>query len=108
MHEEVLDARFLLENERVHFGLILDLKSHTVVVGERIISDSLVLGVNFLKSTSSKPDSSQKSNIPEVTNKDLALDFSRGVSFEATCKSKFGHPVTLANACLFWKSLFQT
>jgi hypothetical protein len=26
MHEEVLDARFLLEKERFHSGLILDLK----------------------------------------------------------------------------------
>jgi hypothetical protein len=95
MHEEVLDARFLLEKERFHSGLILDLKSHIVFVGERIISNSLVLGVQLLKSTSSKLDNSRKSNISEVTNKDLALDFSRAVSFEAACKSKFGHPVPL-------------
>jgi hypothetical protein len=42
--EEVLDARFLLENEKIHSGLMLDLKFHTVVVGERIISDSLDFG----------------------------------------------------------------
>jgi hypothetical protein len=75
MQEDVLDARFLLENEKIHSGLILNLKSHTVVVGERIISDSLAFGVQLLKSTSSKLDNSQKEN--------LALDFSRGVSFEA-------------------------
>jgi hypothetical protein len=57
----------------------------------------LDLGVQLLKSTSSKLENSQKSNISEITNKDLALDFSRGVSFKASCKSKFGHPVTLAN-----------
>jgi hypothetical protein len=44
MQEEVLDARFLLENEKIHSGLMLDLKFHTVVVGERIISDSLDFG----------------------------------------------------------------
>jgi hypothetical protein len=81
MQEEVLDARFLLENENIHSGLILDLKSHTVVVGERIISDSLAFGVQLLKSTSSKPDNSQKDNNSDVSHKNLALDFSRGVSF---------------------------
>jgi hypothetical protein len=93
-----LDARFLFENERVHPGLILDLKSHTVVVGERIISDSLVLGVNILKSSNSKPDSHQKTNISQGTKDVLALDFSKGVSFQAACKSNFGHPITPANA----------
>jgi hypothetical protein len=98
MQEEVLDARFLLENEKVHSGLILDLKFHTVAVGERIIADSLDLGVNILKSsctkqTSSTSDSPTSLGVP-------ALDFSKGAAFEATCKSKFGHPITIANHSL--------
>jgi hypothetical protein len=107
MKEEVLDARFLLENERVHSGLIIDLKSHAVLVGERIISDSLVQGVHLLKSSNNYSHSSQERNGAGVYHKDLALDFTRGISFEAACKSKFGHPVTLANfshrkAFLWW------
>jgi hypothetical protein len=95
MQEEVLDARFLLENEKIHSGMILDLKTHTVVVGERIISDSLEFGVNLLKSSSATVHHDK--SIPENLQEDLALDFSAGLSFEATCKSKFGHSVTLAN-----------
>jgi hypothetical protein len=85
-HEEVLDARFLLENERVHPGLILDLISHTVVVGERTISDSLALGVNILKSSNSKPDSHQKTNISQGTKDVLALDFSKESLFKQHAK----------------------
>jgi hypothetical protein len=78
-----------------------------VLVGERIISDSLVLGVQLLKSTNSSSHISQGSNDAGFSHKDLALDFTRGISFEAACKSKFGHPVTLANfshrkAFLWW------
>jgi hypothetical protein len=96
MQEEVLDAIFLLENEKIHSGLILDLKSHTVVVGERIISNSLDYGVQLLKSSSPK-ENYQKDFSSVTSHKNLALDFSRGVSFEAACKSKFGHSVTLVN-----------
>jgi hypothetical protein len=96
MQEEVLDARFLLENEKIHSGLILDLKSHTVVVGERTISNSLDYGVQLLKSSSPK-ENYQKDFSSVTSHKNLALDFSRGVSFEAACKSKFGHSVTLVN-----------
>jgi hypothetical protein len=107
MKEEVLDARFLLENEKVNSGLIIDLKCHTVLVGGRIISDSLDQGVHLLKSSSISSNISQDSYDSGVYHKDLALDFTRGISFEAACKSKFGHPVTLANfshrkAFLWW------
>jgi hypothetical protein len=98
--EQVLDARFLLENERVHSGLILDLQSHTVVVGERIISDSLALGVDILRSSSSKPDNQQNNNVSQGTDHVPALDFSIGISFQAACKNKIGHPITLANGSL--------
>jgi hypothetical protein len=99
--EQVLDARFLLENERVHSGLILDLQSHTLVVGERIISDSLPLGVDLLKSSSSsEPINQQKNNTSQGTSHVPALDFSIGISFQAACKNKFGHPITLANGSL--------
>jgi hypothetical protein len=81
----------------VHSGLILDLKYHTVAVGERIISDSLVLGVNLLKSSCPQQVNSPNNCLPEASHKDLALDFSKGVSFESVCKSKFGHSITLAN-----------
>jgi hypothetical protein len=92
--EQILDARFLLENERVHSGLIMDLQSHTVVVGERIISDSLALGVDFLKSSPPKLDSIPQQNPPLGTSHVPALDFSIGASFQANCKNKFGHDVT--------------
>jgi hypothetical protein len=98
MNEEVMDARFLLGDERVHSALILDLRSHTVVVGESFISDSLELGAHMLKSTPSNLGNTHTSITSEVAHKDLAFDLSRGVSFEATCKSKFGHSVTLANS----------
>jgi hypothetical protein len=97
MQEEVLDARFLLENERVHPGLILDLKSHTVSVGERIIVDSLAQGVNMLKSSCSKQDNSTTSCSTTFSPGVPALDFSKGISFEAACKSKFGHSITISN-----------
>jgi hypothetical protein len=86
---------FFLKMKKIHSGLMLDLKSHTVVVGERIISDSLEFGVNLLKSSSPKVHSQKL--LPEKSQVNLALDFSSGVSFEAACKSKFGHPVTLDN-----------
>jgi hypothetical protein len=92
--EEVLDARFLLENERIHSGLMLDLKTHTVVVGERIISDSLDHGVQMLNSSSPK-ENSLKDFSTVLSHKNLALDFSRGTAFEEACKSKFGHSVNL-------------
>jgi hypothetical protein len=92
-----LDARFLLENERVHSGLILDLKSHTVAVGERIIADSLAQGVNLLKSSYTKQDNFTTFRSSTGSFEDKALDFTKGISFEAACKSKFGHSITITN-----------
>jgi hypothetical protein len=37
----MIDARFLLINEKVRTGVILDIKVCTVLVGERIISNSI-------------------------------------------------------------------
>jgi hypothetical protein len=63
-------------------------------VGERIISDSLALGVDFLKSSPSKLASIPQQNTPQGTSHVHALDFSIGASFQANCKNKFGHDVT--------------
>jgi hypothetical protein len=48
--EQVLDARFLLLNEKVCSGLSLDMQVFSVLVGERISSDSIVHGRELLNS----------------------------------------------------------
>jgi hypothetical protein len=44
----MIDARFLLINEKVRTGVILDIKVCTVLVGERIISDSIEQGISMI------------------------------------------------------------
>jgi hypothetical protein len=39
--------RFLLKNERIFLGMVLELLVHKVAVGERIIIDHRDLGINM-------------------------------------------------------------
>jgi hypothetical protein len=86
--EQVIDARFLLINEKVRTGVILDLKVCTVLVGERIISDSIEQGISMISK-----DSVQKGlavSLDSPTCNGICLDFSIGKSFADNCMAKFG------------------
>jgi hypothetical protein len=48
--EQVLDARFLLLNETVCSGHTIDIQVFSVLVGERISSDSIDHGIRLLNS----------------------------------------------------------
>jgi hypothetical protein len=95
--EQVLDARFLLINERIRTGQFLDLKVFTVLVGERIVSDSIVQGLKMIQPASAPDKSQLLKELPpeshEIVQDYFALDFNKGKKFASSCMEKFGHPV---------------
>jgi hypothetical protein len=94
----VLDARFLLVDERIKSGQFLDIKIFTVLVGERIVSDSIDQGIKMIHPTSTL-DNSQLADVSptvpptEKTQELFALDFDKGKLFASGCMKKFGHHV---------------
>jgi hypothetical protein len=95
--EQVLDLRFLLIDERIKTGQFLDLKNFTVLVRERIVSDSIDQGIKIILPTTTL-DNSQLVNVlpsvsPEKIQDSFALDFNKGKIFASACMEKFGHHV---------------
>jgi hypothetical protein len=95
--EQVLDARFLLINERIKTGQFLDLKIFSVLVGERIVSDSIDQGIKMIHPTTALDKSQLLKELPsesrEKVQDSFALDFNKGKKFASTCMEKFGHHV---------------
>jgi hypothetical protein len=102
--EQVLDARFLLLNEKVQSGQTLDLNVFSVLVGERVVSDSIQLALQVDR-TSSVPRSFVEAvvNSPRsqedfsVSQGDVfkSVDFKQGQGFALDCLKKFGQKVNM-------------
>jgi hypothetical protein len=89
--EQVLGASFLLLNEKVRSGQLMDITVFTVLVGEHIISDSLVRAIKMSKPNpldlpSVEQDASSEEHIEHFSG----LDFNPGRIFEEACLTKFG------------------
>jgi hypothetical protein len=99
----VLDARFLLVNDKVIPGQLLDLNIFTVLVGDRVLSDSIVhaLQMNISCSPISYAEAVSGPVIKQVNNSSLpseafkGLDFKQGKDFANDCLKKFGQHVNL-------------
>jgi hypothetical protein len=68
--EQVLDARFLLLNEKVRPGQLMDLNFFTVLVGQRVISDSIVHALQMNNPSSSFHPSVEAVVSPNVVQVD--------------------------------------
>jgi hypothetical protein len=91
--EQVLDARFLLINERIRSGQFFDLKVYTVLVGERIVSDSIDQGIKMMNLSSVVEEPQFPSKLNEAVQDNFALDFDKGKKFASTCMDKFGYHI---------------
>jgi hypothetical protein len=101
--EQVLDARFLLVNEKVNPGQLLDLNIFTVLVGDRVLSDSIEHALqrdnsctpNSYAEVVSGPVTKHVNNpfLPSEAFK--GLDFEKGKVFANDCIKKFGQRVNL-------------
>jgi hypothetical protein len=115
--EQVLDARFLLLNEKVCSGTSLDMQVFSVLIGERISSDSIDHGIKLLNSDNGEFPSLRKDHnssaevvAPNMhrsfaqvvssvshahdapgTSLPVAFDFAKGLAFSKEVHSKFGH-----------------
>jgi hypothetical protein len=100
LDEVIIDARYLLENEKVLTGCTLEMTAHKVCVGAS-------LNVNDVRkvqndSVDAAPPSSVAPSLDfshKIQNAFVdatpapSLDFGRGIQFEKDFRSKFGHSV---------------
>jgi hypothetical protein len=102
--EQVLDARFFLLNEKVRPGQLIDLTVFTVLVGERVVSDSILQALQMNRNSSATrssvdvvTNSAPKQVVNSVPQGDVfvGLDFKQGQDFSMECLRKFGHKVNL-------------
>jgi hypothetical protein len=102
--EQVLDARFLLLDEMICLGQFLDLTVFTVLVGERVVSDSISQALqldkkaaaprSFVEIVSSSPPRQENCSVSHGDGF-KSLDFSQGQVFELECSKKFGQKVNM-------------
>lgn len=102
--EQVLDARFLLLDEKIQPGQLINLTVFTALVGDRVVSDSIVQALQMDKSSSAARsfvevvnNSAPKYVDASVLPGDVfeGLDFKPGLDFALDCRAKFGHSVNL-------------
>jgi hypothetical protein len=102
--EQVLDARFLLLNEKVKPGQLLDLTVFTVLVGERVVSDSILHALQMGRSSHNTSHSIEAVSIsrdkqsyypPFQGDVFDGLYFKQGKVFANECLRKFGQNVNL-------------
>jgi hypothetical protein len=102
--EQVLDARFLLLNEKVQSGQTLDLNVFSVLVGERVISDSIQLALqrdrtssvprSFVEVVTNSPRSQEDFSVPQ-DDVFKSVDFKQGQDFALDCLKKFRQKVNM-------------
>jgi hypothetical protein len=117
-----LDARFLLLNEKVQPGKLLDLTVFTVLVGERVVSDSIVHANQMGSTSSGHPVDSVAISREHLADNSLqsdgfhGLDFNPGKGFANECLKKFGQNVNLGKfasrrpfflVCSFGRACFR-
>jgi hypothetical protein len=120
--EQVLDARFLLLNEKVQPRKLLDLTVFTVLVGERVVSDSIVHANQMGSTSSGHPVDSVAISREHLADNSLqsdgfhGLDFNPGKGFANECLTKFGQNVNLGKfasrrpfflVCSFGRACFR-
>jgi hypothetical protein len=123
--EQVLDARFLLLNEKVRPGQLMDLTFFTVLVGGRVVSDSIMHALQMNNpSTSPRPSVEALVNpsVKQVANSEIqdvafvGFDFNQGKGFVDACLRKFGQRVNLVKfsrrkpfflVCSFGRACFR-
>jgi hypothetical protein len=79
----IIDARYLIEDEKNSPGMIIDMPVHKVLVGERIFTDSIEHGIKMRF----PPPKPVEPTVP------FSINFDRGLKFQDSACLKFGHPV---------------
>jgi hypothetical protein len=93
--EEILiDAHFLLENEAISKGNLIELPVHKVIIGDQIITSSDQNSARIIETRVA--EYSLKSSDQELQVSPPQFNFARGIQFAADIFKKFGHSINFS------------